>query len=290
MLSLVLVSHNEGPHLRATLDNLLETSPAGTEAIVVDDLSTDGSADFLASGYAGARLLRPPSRLGAPAARNHGAAAATGDVIVFSDAHVEAQRGWFEALRAVLDRPEVGMVGPVVSSLQNRDVKGYGRSWLDATLAWKWLGKQADSPYAVPMLPGCFFAVERRLFEENGGFDDGILIWGNEAAELCLRIWCRGYECRLVPAVDVAHLFRPTFTYEYSWELALHNSLRLGVAHFNRRRLERLVDRTSRIPCFPAAMARVLDSDAWARRAQVQAARQRDDDWFFDRFGVDVLD
>src|SRR5262245_51662188 len=127
-LSLVLVSHNEGPHLRSTLDNLLETSPSGTEAIVVDDLSTDGSADFLDSGYAGARLLRPARRLGAPAARNHGAAAATGDVVVFSDAHVEAQPGWFEALRAVLDRPDVGMVGPVVSSLQNRDVKGYGRS------------------------------------------------------------------------------------------------------------------------------------------------------------------
>ena len=288
--SLVLVSHNEGANLRTTVANLVATSPPGTEVIVVDDQSTDGSADFLAAGRPDVRLLRPPGRLGASAARNHGGAAASRDVVVFSDAHVEAAPGWFEGLGAELEQPGVGIVGPAISSLHNREVKGYGRTWLDATLAWRWLPSRGDQAYAVPMLSGCFLAVKRAALLATGGFDEGMLIWGNEGAELCLRAWSLGYECRVVPSVDVAHLFKPTFTYEYSWELALHNSLRLGTTHFNRERLARLIDRLSTMPGFAAAMARVLEGDAAARRAHMLAVRQRDDDWFFDRFGIDVLD
>lgn len=40
------------------------------------------------------KILRPPKRLGLIAAKNYGAKYATGDVVVFLDAHIEANTGW----------------------------------------------------------------------------------------------------------------------------------------------------------------------------------------------------
>ena len=48
----------------------------------------------------GVKLLRSNRRLGASRARMLGAARATGDVLVFMDAHCECQRGWLEPLLA----------------------------------------------------------------------------------------------------------------------------------------------------------------------------------------------
>jgi len=47
-ISVVVISRNEGRHLKQTFENLEDTLPDDAEILVVDDGSTDGSADFLA--------------------------------------------------------------------------------------------------------------------------------------------------------------------------------------------------------------------------------------------------
>ena len=159
-LSVIVISLNEGESLRRTVDNLLATLPDSSEIIVVDDGSTDQSTGFLSEGYAGVTLVRPPRRLGVAGARNFGASHANGDVLVFSDAHVEAPPGWADALLEVLARPEVGAVAPAISTMRPAAVEctGYGQKWLDASLAVGWLGQQSSAPYPVPLavrvLPG----------------------------------------------------------------------------------------------------------------------------------------
>jgi len=78
--SVVIISHNEGGHLRRTVDRLSPTLPAGGEIIVVDDRSIDHSTDFLTDGYDGVTLLSPTARLGVARARNFGAEHARGQV------------------------------------------------------------------------------------------------------------------------------------------------------------------------------------------------------------------
>src|SRR5215210_2924280 len=92
--SAVIPAHNEGDSLQRTVHALLATLPADGEIVVVDDGSSDGCADFLDSGYPAVRRLRPPVRLGAPAARNAGARDARGELLVFCDAHVIPPFGW----------------------------------------------------------------------------------------------------------------------------------------------------------------------------------------------------
>jgi len=56
-ISVVVISRNEGGELRRTVENFDDTLPAGSEIVVVDDGSTDGSAGSVANGAAGSSCI-----------------------------------------------------------------------------------------------------------------------------------------------------------------------------------------------------------------------------------------
>ena len=281
--SVVIISLNEGESLRRTVDNMLATLPPASEIIVVDDGSTDGSADFLGEGYA-VTLLRSNERLGVAGARNFGAGYTSGNVLVFSDAHVIAPPGWFEALLELLARPETGAVAPAISMMQPGGSIGYGQKWRDSSLGVEWLGCRGSKPYPVPLLCGCFLAMRREVFSAIGGFDSGMVLWGAEDCELSIHLWSLGYECWVVPDVVVQHAFRPHFPYEVKWAPVLHNRLRLASVHFGPERLARVLQRLKQYNEFAEAAARLLGGDLGERCSRLRAMRRFDDDWFFGRF------
>jgi GT2 family glycosyltransferase len=290
-VSVVVVSHNEGEYLSRTVHSLLSAWPPDAELIVVDDQSTDGSAEGLTDRYEGVKVLRPSARLGVSGARNFGAREARGDVIVFSDAHVEVAAGWASHLLREVVRPEIGAVGPALSDMKNRAFKGYGLHWRrDAPLVWEWLTRQSLEPYPVPLLCGCFVALRRDVFFSAGAWDEGMIMYGMDDPELSIRLWTLGYECWVVPAVEVAHRIPDSSAYpEYqtNWEILLHNTLRLAVIHLGANRIRRVVEHRVRDSSFPAAFARLAVSDVWVRRSEIQNTRKYDDDWFFRRFPMD---
>lgn len=285
-MSVVIPTHNEGQQLLDTVDSVLRGLPVGGEIVVVDDCSGDGSADRLAAlDLAGVRVVQPSERLGAAGARNYGAVCARGEVLVFSDAHVRVPPDWSARLLPLLDQPAVGAAAPAVSVMHaSTAAVGYGFRWKDPGLNVDWLGWQGEQPHAVPLLPGCFLAIRHALFAQIGGFDNGLMVWGSEDGELSLRVWLLGYECWLVPTLEVAHLFRTAHPYKVEWELVLHNLLRVGVVHFGHARLARMIASFSGNSAFATAFATLLEGDAWARRAWLRSQRLHDDDWFFRRF------
>jgi LPS sulfotransferase NodH/GT2 family glycosyltransferase len=286
-ISVVVVSHNEGEHLQCTVESLLASLPPTGEVVVVDDLSTDGSADGLKLRYRQVSIYRPQERLGVARGRNFGAHRARGEVLVFSDAHVDVPVNWSQPCLDTLTGPRIGVVAPAISAAGAPDQKGYGGYWADASsLRWRWGSWQGADPHPVPLVCGCFMAMRRETFDAVGGFDGGFVLWGQEDAELSIRLWTFGYTCLLVPTVAVSHLFRPTHPYHITWETVLHNMLRLAVVHFRQERIDRLLDHARSNGAFPAAWQRLTATDAWERRAVVQAARQFDDSWFFERFGM----
>src|SRR6201996_8472183 len=125
-LSVIIVSHNEGEYLRRSVDSLVVDLPSDAEIIVVDDASTDGSSEQLNEIDSRVRVFQLRDRLGAAASRNFGAQHASGEVLLFSDAHVEARTAWARPLVRVLGRPSVGAVGPALTSLLHPKAKGYG--------------------------------------------------------------------------------------------------------------------------------------------------------------------
>ena len=85
-VSIIIPAHNAAPNIRDTLDSVLRQSWADREVIVVDDGSSDGTAQ-MAEAYAprGVRVIRQANR-GAASARNRGYAESTGAYIQYLDA------------------------------------------------------------------------------------------------------------------------------------------------------------------------------------------------------------
>ena len=278
-------ARNEGGYLARTVAEIRRTMPAASEIIVVDDGSTDGSADALADAAPdGLRLIRAGG-LGAAGARNHGAWQAQGDILVFLDAHMSLPQGWLEPLLDLAHRPEVGAAAPGIAVMGALGHCGFGLRWTTPALAIDWLPPPSAEAFAAPLLPGCALVMRRAVFIELGGFDDGLVAWGSEDAELSLRLWLLGFEQRIHPGSVVEHLFRARHPYALNWDLVLHNQLRVAAVHFSEHRLAAVLAATRGQPGFERAMARLLAGDAAFRRRNLVLRRAHDDDWFFNRFG-----
>src|SRR5687767_14281111 len=110
--SIVIPVHNKAALTRQCLDAIYEHPPeADHEILVVDDASTDGTADMLA-GYGDAlRHMRLERNSGFATACNTGAEAAGGDRLVFLNNDTIAQPGWLDALVGYADRTGAPVVG-----------------------------------------------------------------------------------------------------------------------------------------------------------------------------------
>ena len=100
-ISVVVPAYNARRFIARALDSALAQDVAGMEVIVVDDGSSDGTRELVAS-YAEVRLLRHERRMGAAAARNTGIAAACGDYVAFLDADDEWLPGKLKHQLAVI--------------------------------------------------------------------------------------------------------------------------------------------------------------------------------------------
>jgi glycosyltransferase involved in cell wall biosynthesis len=283
-VSVVVPSLNEGGWLKETLADLERTLPASAEVIVIDDGSTDGSVDAAAEAFEAVRFLRGPSR-GVAAARNHGAAAAIGRVLVFLDAHVRLPDGWLPPLLEVIACPGAGAVAPAIEVLGRPDLRGYGLHFANPALAVTWLPRTRPEPHRVPILPGAALVMRRDLFERTGGFDTGLERWGSVDAELSLRLWLAGLDLVVHPGIAVRHRFRSRHPYSVLASDELHNRLRLATLHFAEKRLKAALAAMGPEAGFVDALTRLLSGDAAARRARLAACRVRTDDWFFKTFG-----
>jgi hypothetical protein len=149
------------PALRAALER---AGRGGSELIVVDDGSTDASADLARS--MGARVVSTGAEaLGPAAARNLGVESASGDVVVFVDADVELAADALERLLRLFE--DAGLV----AAYGAYDDSPAARNWASLYMNLRHhLGHATPSSDAHSFWSG-LGAVRRAAFVEVGGFD-----------------------------------------------------------------------------------------------------------------------
>lgn len=110
-LTVVVPAHNEAGIIEEKLANVVSVGypPERLEIIVASDGSDDGTDDLVRAHPAGARLL-PLPRVGKNAALNEAAAAARGEIVVFTDADAKMAEHALHYLVAPFADPEVGGV------------------------------------------------------------------------------------------------------------------------------------------------------------------------------------
>jgi glycosyltransferase involved in cell wall biosynthesis len=283
-ISVVVISRNEGAELRRTVENFEDTLPPDSEVIVVDDSSTDSSTAFLARRRGRVRMVRV-SGYGVARARNLGARLARRDRIVYADAHIRLQPEWWRPLLDLLENPNVGGAAPAITDLRRTRMFGCGLTFKNQELDVKW-GRDRSGPHAMPIIPGCCFATRRDVVDATGGWDEGQLQRGNVDNEGCVRFWLMGYDLMVTPDTLVKHKFRKRSPYHVGWPEYLFNRLRLAFVHLKPERLGKVVGALRGYPGFGQALSLLADSGIAERRREIRGKRVRDDDWFFERFGL----
>lgn len=285
--SIVLTAHQEGRNVRSTIEAIAVSTDVDYEIILVDDDSSDGSCDFaLACDDRRIRLIRE-GRHGVAGARSLGAAHATGEVLVFLDAHTVPRAGWLEVLVREIGCDGNRVLAPAVADARDPAAYGCGAKLVDRDLRYRWLLPANQEPYEIPIAPGGALVIARALYEDVGGFDR-MRTYGVEDVEFSLRCWSYGIPCVGVPAAVVEHVFRSETPYPVDKADYVHNVLRCATVHFNEARLGRIVEHAATHPRFAPAAARLLASDVFTKREQVRSRRINDDEWFFRRFPTGV--
>lgn len=200
---MVIPCLNAAATLATQLDALAAQSwPGEWEVIVADNGSTDGSRE-LAESYRdrlpGLRVVDASDRRGQAHARNVGAAAATGDALLFCDADDEVAPGWLAAMGRALALYEF-----VACRYDNERLNP---AWVQRTH----LNPQKDGltrydyPPYLPHAGGGGLGVLRRVHEEVGGFDESMPAL--EDTDYCWRIQRAGHPLVFAPeaVVNIRH-------------------------------------------------------------------------------------
>ncbi|OHE89486.1 MAG: hypothetical protein A3G75_12245 [Verrucomicrobia bacterium RIFCSPLOWO2_12_FULL_64_8] len=198
-VSAVIPLYNRLDLTQRCLETLRNSLPAGRphEIVLVDDGSTDGTREWLATQADSCRVVRNEHNLGFAAACNRGAAAAGGDILLLANNDLEFLSGWLEPLLEGFGRlPRAGVIGNVQLDLRTRAVDHAGiRIGVDGKPAHVRI-LPADSPstpgYApMPAVTGACLAIPRELFNRLGGFDEGFRN-GGEDVDFCFRARAAG--------------------------------------------------------------------------------------------------
>lgn len=207
-LSVVIPTFNTAPMTNACCRAVLASMP---EVIVVDDGSTDGTADSLPSGV---KVVRLEVNRGFAVAANRGVAEATGDVILLLNSDAVVQPGALQALLDAFERdPRLGVAG---ARLLNEDGTAQWSGGRTPTLPWMigavtGLGRFArffrrgnGKPANVDWVSGAAMAFRRDVWRDAGPLNEHFLFYCQDI-EFCLEAAKHGWGVRIVEDARVVH-------------------------------------------------------------------------------------
>lgn len=199
MISVIIPAKNAAVVLPACLKSInrqLGLRRDEYEVIVVDDGSSDGTARVAAE--LGAWVISQPNA-GPAAARNRGARAAHGHLLVFTDADCIPADNWLAALTAPFTDAEV--VG-VKGVYRTREL-GLIPRFVQCEYAQKYL--RMGRLERIDFIDTYSAAYRCGTFLENGGFDESFPVPSVEDQEFSFRLARKGYRLVFQPAAAVYH-------------------------------------------------------------------------------------
>lgn len=183
---------------------------ADAELIVVDDASTDGTADRIRD----ARVVRLPVNRGFSGAVNAGVAASRGEVILLLNSDTRIERGTLAAfLRAFDEDARLGVAG---AQLVDPDGSPQWSAGAVPSMLWMFVAVSGIAPLLRPFRPrresggsvgwvsGAAMALRRRVWDAVGPLREDFRFYAQDL-DFCVRARRAGWDVRLLREVRVEH-------------------------------------------------------------------------------------
>jgi GT2 family glycosyltransferase len=209
--SIVVPTHNGLRHMATVLDALARQTFADHEVIVVDDASSDATAEFVTAHYPGVRLIVNRRNLGFAGSCNTGAAAARGRYIVLLNNDTEPQEDWLaELAKAIAGHPGAAIVASKLLLYDRRNTLHTTGDLLGADGiprnrgVWETDRGQYDAAGAIFSGCGGASAYRKDVWQALGGLDEDFWMY-LEDVDLGFRARLLGCEVAFAPAARVYH-------------------------------------------------------------------------------------
>ena len=225
-VTVVVVNWNAGQRLRECVKSVLRHAPGVVpRLVVVDNLSTDGSADKLES-VPGVTLVRAGENLGFGRACNLGARGVDSAYLLFLNPDAALDVGTLPSLLAFMDEPanaRVGIFGVLLRDEERRVARSCSRFPTSGRLLARAVGLDRlfpslgcamselahDATRDVDQVIGAFFLVRRELFEALQGFDERFFVYYEEV-DFSLRAHRAGWRSVYFAGAQAFHAGRGT--------------------------------------------------------------------------------
>ena len=212
LVSVVIVNWNGWDTLPRCLEALASQSFEDFEVILVDNASSDGSADEAEMRWPHMRVIRLEENLGFAAANNLGARKACGRWLALLNNDAFPEPDWLEELiHASQSNSNFNLfASKIIQSKNPAKIDGTGDIYHVSGLAWH---RDYNQPLALahneadevfsPCAAAAFY--KREIFLEVGGFDEDF-ISHHEDVDLGFRLRLLGHRCLYVPQAIVEHI------------------------------------------------------------------------------------
>lgn len=191
VFSVGIVTFNRKELLARALSSVLSQADNSVEVVVVDNNSSDGTAEYVAKNFPAVRLIRLPRNVGCPDGRNHVYMNCTGRYIVNLDDDGWLAPGVFPALQEIFSSDErIGIVA-------------MRQAYTDETE-----GSQGHAMSAavqdVALFQGGVSAFRREMLEATGGYPPDFFLFAEESY-LALRAMHAGFRIVSAPHIIMWH-------------------------------------------------------------------------------------
>ena len=214
ILSIIIVSFNARADLVRCLESLHAAPPrAAHEIIVVDNASTDGSADA-ARRWPDVHVIANGENLGFARANNVGIRASTGELLLLLNSDTIVPVGAIDRLLDRLQqRADAAVIGPRLVDGQGRAELSFGRTLGPFNeLRQQWRTRRpalvdalTRRPHAPDWVSGACLLVRRADAEAVGLLDERYFMY-DEDVDFCVAMRARGRAVLFTPDVEIVHL------------------------------------------------------------------------------------
>lgn len=229
LTSIVILARNQLEYTKKCLESIGRCTDVPYELVIVDNGSTDGTAEYLAEFRASrskpdacraVKVVRHEANLGYAAGNNSGMAVSEGAYVCIMNNDIVVTPGWLDRLTRLAEYdPRIGIVGPMsnrVSGQQLAQGVSYDQDLLRGLdgFAERWAGESERRYETAPRLVGFCMLVKRAVIERIGGFDDGFGIGNYEDDDFCIRAAVAGFRAVIAKNCFVHHFGSRTFSGE----------------------------------------------------------------------------
>jgi N-acetylglucosaminyl-diphospho-decaprenol L-rhamnosyltransferase len=218
----ISISRDNTNNRELLLDCLASLEAAARETtlqtIVIDNASTDGSADAVRAAYPDVEVVERDRRHGFGANHNQAIARSRGRYVFILNEDTVLHEGALDRMRRFMDEhPEVGACGPKLlypDGSQQPSAFHFptpARTALTALTLQRrgWIQSNSERIERVDWLCGAAILARRLALEAVGGFDERLFIY-SEDPDLCLRLRDAGYHSAYFPYASLVHFENAT--------------------------------------------------------------------------------